>query len=131
MAKLLVYIKLFTGFVISGISYILGGFDMLFSCLTTLMIIDYVTGVFAAICNAKLCSRTGFVGIIKKLCIFAVVAVATVLGHISGIDEVRDLAVSFYIANEGISILENLGKIGIPLPEKLKTVLLQLKEEEK
>ena len=104
---------------------------MLFTCLTTLMITDYITGVFAAICNESLCSRTGFIGIIKKLCIFAVIAVATVLGHITEIDEVRDIAVSFYIANEGISILENLGKIGVPLPEKLKKVLLQLKEEEK
>ena len=50
-------------------------------------------------------------------------AVATVLGNITGVDGVRDIAGSFYIANEGISILENLGKIGVPMPEKLKSIL--------
>lgn len=131
MTKILFFIKLGFGCVVSVFSYLMGGFDVLFLCLTALIVIDYISGVLAAICLGQLSSKTGFLGIIKKICIYFCVAVATVLGNISGVDGVRDLAVSFYIANEGISILENLGKIGVPMPEKLKSILIQLKEEEK
>ncbi len=130
LSKLLFGIKLGFGAAVSTLSYLMGGFDVLFYCLTTLIIIDYTSGVLAAVCYGRLSSRTGFLGIIKKICIYLVVAVATVIGNITGVEGVRDIAVSFYIANEGISILENLGKIGVPLPEKLKSILVQLKEEE-
>ncbi|MBQ9997528.1 MAG: phage holin family protein [Clostridia bacterium] len=129
MEKIILYIKIASSVIMSGISYFLGGFDVLFICLLSLVVIDYISGVLAALCNKTLSSRTGFIGIIKKVCIFLVVAVATMIGMFTGIDGIRDLTVSFYIANESVSVLENLGNIGVPLPQKLKDVLLQIREE--
>lgn len=129
MDNIVLYFKVAVSLVISGISVIIGGFDLLASCLLTFVVIDYITGILAALCTKTLSSRTGFNGIIKKICIFIVVAVAHCAGDISGINELRDIAVSFYIANEGISVLENLGRIGVPFPNKLKAVLAQLKKE--
>lgn len=129
MNKVLFYIKIAAGIAISCIGRLTGGFDMLLSCLATLVVIDYITGISAAVCTGTLSSRTGFNGIIKKLCIFIAVAVANCVGCVTGISGIRDITVSFYIANEGISILENLGRVGVPLPEKLKSVLIQLKKE--
>lgn len=129
MEKIILFIKISISVVISGISYFLGGFDVLLICLFSLVVIDYISGVLSALCNKTLSSQTGFIGILKKVCIFLVVAVATMIGIFTGIESVRDLTVSFYIANESVSILENLGKIGVPLPQKLKDVLLQIKEE--
>ena len=112
------------------VSYLLGGFDMLISCLLTMTVIDYITGITAAWIKCELSSHVGFNGIIKKICIFLAVAVAHSVSEITGIDGLRDVTVSFYIANEGISILENLGRIGVPLPKKLVEVLMQLKNNE-
>ncbi len=129
MEKIILYIKIASSVIMSGISYFLGGFDVLFVCLLTLVVIDYISGVLSALCKKTLSSRTGFVGIIKKVCIFLVVAVATMVGIFTGVETIRDLTVSFYIANESVSILENLGNIGVPLPQKLKEVLMQIREE--
>ncbi len=129
MGKIILYLKLSASVIMSWLSYFLGGFDVLFICLLTLVVIDYISGVLSALCKKTLSSRTGFVGIIKKVCIFLVVAVATMFGIFTGLESIRDFTVSFYIANESVSILENLGNIGVPLPQKLKDVLLQIREE--
>ena len=124
--KMTTFKILFAG--IGGVmSYLLGGFDMLISALLTFVVIDYITGILAAWINCELSSHVGFNGIIKKICIFLAVAVAECITHVTGVNGLRDIAVSFYIANEGLSILENLGRIGVPLPEKLIEVLKQLK----
>ncbi|MBQ7076044.1 MAG: phage holin family protein [Clostridia bacterium] len=129
MSKVIIAIKVGFTAIVGGLSVLLGGFDALIICLCSLVIFDYITGVFCGIIQKKLNSRTGFIGIIKKVCIFLVVAVANSIGDITGISGLRDIAVSFYIANEGISIVENLGIIGVPLPKKLIEILEQLKNK--
>ena len=111
--------------------WVLGGFDGFLYALVALVAVDYLTGLLAAGVERKLSSSVGFKGIAKKVVIFCLVAV----GHI--IDTyvmrngsvLRTAVIFFYLSNEGISILENAGRIGLPVPERLKNVLEQLKEE--
>lgn len=107
----------------------LGGFDSLLITLVILIAVDYVTGVIGAIYEKKLSSSVGYKGIIKKVLMILVVGVAVTLQRIlpEGLP-LREITILFFIANEGLSILENAAKV-IPLPQKLKSVLLQLKEK--
>ena len=112
-------------------SFLFGGVDMFLKILIAFAIIDYISGVIAAIVNNKLNSTSGFKGIFKKVCIFLVVAVAHMIGQALDMPSVRSLVCGYYIANEGISILENSAKAGLPIPEKLKEILEQLKNDSK
>lgn len=116
--------------ILTSIIYLLGGIDIALKSLLIIMGIDYITGVLSAIYNKKLNSKIGFKGILKKfsyLCIIALsVLIDKVLGQ-SGV--VRTLVIYFFVANDGISILENVGEMGIPLPKKLIEVLEQLKKK--
>ena len=107
---------------------ILGNFDDLLYALVAFVVTDYITGVLRAIVEKKLSSAVGFKGICKKVCIFTLVGVANVLDvHIIGSGCVlRSAMIFFYISNEGISIIENATKIGIPVPQKLQDMMLQL-----
>ncbi len=107
----------------------LGGFDSLLLTLIILIVVDYVTGVIGAIYEKKLSSSVGYKGIIKKIIMILVVGVAVTLQRImpEGLP-LREITILFFIANEGLSVLENAAKI-IPLPQKLKDVLFQLKEK--
>ena len=125
------YLKLFLGGLNSVIGYLLGGLDAMLICLFTFMILDYVTGIIKAFKNKKLSSETGFYGILKKITILVVIMVAVQVDTALQLNDVmRYLAIGFYIANEGLSILENAGEIGIPLPEKLKESLESLRSDE-
>lgn len=95
------------------------------------MVLDYVTGLVSAYIRKEISSSTGFRGIAKKVFILVLVAVGHVLDSrvIEDGTVCRSAVIGFYIANEGISILENSGKIGLPLPEKLLNVLKQLKNK--
>jgi toxin secretion/phage lysis holin len=91
--------------------------------------VDYLTGVLRAIVEKQLSSRIGSKGIAKKVAIFLVVGI----GHLAdvyllggGASTLRTAVIFFYIANEGISLLENATAIGLPVPDKLKDVLAQL-----
>ena len=99
----------------------------------TFIILDYVTGVTVACINKNVSSERGFKGIAKKLIILLVVAVGNIVDiYILGGGAVcRSTVIGFYLANEGISILENAGNLGIPLPKKLVSVLKQLKNDNK
>lgn len=99
--------------------------------LITFMVLDYVTGLVSAYIRKEISSSTGFRGIAKKVFILVLVAVGHVLDSrvIEDGTVCRSAVIGFYIANEGISILENSGKIGLPLPEKLLNVLKQLKNK--
>ena len=110
-------------------SYVYGGLDVLLTALLICIVIDYITGILAAAYQGKLNSSTGFKGIIKKVVILLVVAVAYTIGHAVGVDSVRDLVIGFYIANEGISILENAGRMNVPVCKQLSKILEQLKDE--
>lgn len=109
-----------------------GGFDGLLYALLAFAIIDYVTGLGVAVINKKLSSEVGFRGIFKKILIFAIVGLAHLLDvEVLKIgDTLRTACIFFYLANEGISILENASKIGLPVPKKIRAVLDQLKEED-
>ena len=117
----------FTG--IGGwLGYFLGGWDGLLYALNAFVAIDYVTGVMCAISNHTLSSEVGFKGICRKVLIFLLVGIGSILdAHVIGSGSVlRTAVIFFYISNEGVSILENAARLGLPVPEKIKVVLEQL-----
>lgn len=120
------------------LGYFLGGCDGLLYALIAFVVIDYITGVMCAIINRELSSAVGFKGIFRKVLIFLLVGIANIIDvQVVGTGAVlRTAVIFFYISNEGVSLLENAGHLGLPIPEKIKTVLEQLhdraeKEEEK
>lgn len=114
------------------IGWFLGGFDGLLYALVAFVIIDYITGIMVAILEKKLSSSIGFKGIFKKVLIFTFVGI----GHIVDIyilqngSAIRTAVIFFYLSNEGLSIVENAAKIGLPVPESLKKVFTELKKED-
>jgi toxin secretion/phage lysis holin len=100
--------------------------------LLALMLIDYATGIICAIIKKNLCSSIGFKGILKKVSILIIVSVSQIIdvNMLSDSGVLRSSVIAFYVVNEGISILENSSKIGIPLPLKLKNILKQLNEDQ-
>lgn len=107
----------------------LGGWDVALRVLVALIVVDYVTGVIIAILDKKLSSEIGFRGLFKKMMIFALVYLAVLVDQATNTDVIRTLTIMFYIANEGISVLENSTILGVPYPEPLKNILLQLKNK--
>jgi len=111
--------------------YYLGGIDIALKSLLVVIIVDYITGVLSAIYNNELSSKIGFRGIIKKFCYIFIVALSVTLDKILGnTGTIRNLVIYFFVANDGISILENVSEMNIPLPKKLVEVLEQLKNKE-
>ena len=111
-------------------SYIFGGFDSLLIALLSLMVLDYISGITKAIYNRKLNSHIGFKGLLKKVMIILVIVLVSVLQKaLSGAVPLRDVVLMFYLANEGISIIENLGTV-IPIPDKVKQFFEQLQSNE-
>lgn len=113
--------------------YLFGEFDGIMTALISLIVLDYITGIIAAAVEKKLSSEIGAKGIAKKMIMLLTVAVANVV-DVSVIGEgnvLRSVAAIFYIANEGISLLENGARLGVPIPKKLIDVLVQLKDEKK
>ena len=110
------------------LGYFLGGCDGLLYALTAFVVIDYITGVMCAIINRELSSAVGFKGIFRKVLIFLLVGIANIIDvQVIGTGAVlRTAVIFFYISNEGVSLLENAGHLGLPIPEKIKTVLEQL-----
>lgn len=113
------------------IGWFLGGFDGLIYTLVAFVVIDYITGVMVAITTGKVSSRIGFQGIAKKVVIFSLVGIGQMLDFyiIQNGSAIRTAVVFFYLSNEGLSILENATRIGLPIPEKLKKVFIEMKEE--
>lgn len=110
------------------LGYFLGGCDGLLIALVVFAVMDYVTGVMCAAADRKLSSEVGFKGICRKVLIFMMVGIANVLDiQVVGSGSVlRTAVIFFYLSNEGISLLENAAHLGLPIPEKLKMVLVQL-----
>jgi len=114
----------------SLVTYLLGGWSALVQILVTFVVIDYITGVLAAAYHGKLDSNIGLKGIAKKVFIFVIVACGHLVDGTMGTNNiVRDAAIYFYIANELISILENAGAIGLPVPDVLKNSIDRLKSK--
>ena len=110
--------------------YLLGGFDKALECLIVVVVLDYITGVISAWYNKKLDSKVGIKGIVKKFSYFLLIVLSVEIDKTLGqIGIIRNLVIYFFVANDGLSILENVGKMNIPIPKKLKEALLQLSEE--
>ncbi len=108
---------------------LLGGWDMGLQVLVLFMTLDYLTGITRAIKDKELSSALGIDGIAKKITILFIVAVAVGIDNVTGAAGIIRLAsIWFYIGMEGISILENGARIGVPIPEKIKDALLQIKD---
>lgn len=110
------------------LGYFLGGCDGLLIALVMFVVMDYISGVMCAIADKTLSSEVGFKGICRKVLIFVLVGIANILDvQVIGTGSVlRTAIIFFYISNEGISLLENAGYLGLPIPGKIKTVLEQL-----
>ncbi len=117
------------------LGYFFGEFDGFIHALIAFVILDYISGMLAAYIKRELSSRAGFNGIVRKVTIFIVVGVSQIidrelLSHIDlfkGTEMIRDMVICFYLANEGLSILENAIKIGIPIPNVIKERLAAFK----
>lgn len=113
--------------------FLFGDMDGLMYTLIALIVLDYISGVIAAVIEKKLSSEIGAKGIAKKVLMLLIVAVANIVdinvireGHV-----LKSVTIFFYIANEGISLLENGSRLGVPFPKKLLDVLEQLKNKDK
>ena len=118
--------------VIGGwLGWFLGECDGLMYALIAFVVADYVTGVMCAVSDKRLSSEVGFKGICRKVLIFVLVGMANILDmHVIGTGCVlRTAVLFFYISNEGVSVLENAGHLGLPVPAKLLDVLEQLHED--
>jgi toxin secretion/phage lysis holin len=132
--KTMDYIKLKTVVGLSGaclaeiICSMLGGWDLWLKALVVFVILDYLSGVLAACIEGKLNSEIGYRGICKKVFIFILVAIAYQIDILFSMTAIRTATIGFYLATEGLSILENAGKSGLPLPDSLKNVFEKLKD---
>ncbi|MDE6746914.1 MAG: phage holin family protein [Oscillospiraceae bacterium] len=113
--------------------FLFGDRDGLMIALIGLIVMDYISGIIAAVVEKKLSSEVGAKGIAKKIFMLLIVAVANIVdinvigeGHV-----LKSVTVVFYIANECISLIENAGRLGVPVPKKLLDVLEQLKNKDK
>lgn len=114
------------------LGWYLGGLDGFLHALIVFVALDYLTGVIVAIMEKKLSSEIGFKGILKKVLIFVLVGIGNMVDvHLlKNGSAIRTAVIFFYLSNEGISILENCSKAGLPIPDKLKAVLEQFNKAE-
>lgn len=112
-------------------AFLFGPWDGLLTALLIAVAIDYLTGFAGAAVQGALSSEVGFHGLLRKVTIFLIIGLATALDRLvlSTNGALRAAVCLFYIVNEGLSILENTAKIGLPLPEALKNALTQLSEK--
>ena len=119
-----------TGTLFAGIMYFLGGWDMSLEILLVMILLDYITGVFKAIFNKKLSSEVGIKGVIKKVGYLVIVGVGVMLDRIIGdTGAIRNIVIFFFIANEGISLVENWVAMGLPMPQVIIDTLEQIKQK--
>ena len=110
--------------------WVFGPWDTLIAVLLGFVVLDYIMGVIKAAALKELSSRVGSKGLAKKVGIFAMVAVAAMLDRVAPMNgAIRAAVAIFYIANEGLSILENAGALGLPMPDKLREALAQLRDK--
>ena len=123
-------INFITSTLLTTVVYFLGGLDIALKTLLVFIVFDYITGICKAIHNKKVNSSIGAKGITKKVGYLIVVAMAVLLDQTMGnTGAIRSIVIYFFVANEGISILENWGSMGLPLPKKIFDVLEQIKNE--
>ena len=124
--------KKIMAFFCTVISFLFGDIDGMFIALVSLIVLDYISGVAAAAVEKRVSSAVGARGIAKKLFMLLIVALANIIDiNVIGGHTLRTVTVVFYLCNECISLIENAGRIGVPVPAKLLQVLEQLKEKER
>ncbi len=131
MSKIQIIIDSIAGAVGAVLGFMYGEVNGLFWALIAFMALDYITGVIVAVIEKRLSSEVGFRGLAKKFLILVFVAV----GHIAdtyilgGTPAAMSAVMLFYIANEGISIIENAAALGLPVPKKLTNIMEQIKNK--
>ena len=116
--------------ILTTIVYLLGGIDIALQSLLIVIVIDYLTGIASAIYNKELSSKMGFKGIIKKFSYLLVVALSVVIDNLLGQSGlIRTLVIYFFVANDGLSIIENMAEMNVKLPQKLIDALEQIKSK--
>lgn len=133
MERIFDYLKLGVVALGTRFTWLFGAWDTPLAILVVLMVLDYITGITRGYLNKELSSDVGLKGIARKAMIFIVLIVAVMLDRLlnTGTWIFRTLTCYFYIANEGISLLENGATLGVPIPDKLKDALVQLKDGHK
>ena len=112
--------------------YLFGGADVALMCLLIAIILDYISGLIKAYNTKQLSSKIGFKGILKKIGILVLVMLSVLVDRVSGnTGAIRTLVIYYFVANEGLSILENSGEAGIPIPAVIKKALKVLKDQSK
>lgn len=131
MSKIFNFFSCMTAVAGGALVYFLGAWDGVLETLVMLMILDYITGLIKAIYLRELSSKIGFEGLLKKVSILIIVALANIISElVSTPVGIREMVIIFYAANEGISILENSAVIIPNMPENIRSVLLQLRDSE-
>ena len=116
----------------TGCVYLLGGWDVSLICLVIVIALDYISGVMKAFVLKSLSSKIGLYGLLKKIGLLLVVMLAVVVDRVTGnTGMIRNLVIYYFVANEGLSIIENLGQAGVPVPQSIKKALKALKKESK
>lgn len=129
LGKIFNSISIVGGFIGGFLAKWLGGYDDILNALVALVILDYVTGVLKAFKTKTLSSEIGFIGLLRKIVIFIVIATAVVCQSIVGDSlPLREIVIIFFVCNEGISLLENASEF-VPIPTKLKDTLIQLRDK--
>ena len=123
-------ITLATAEVCTILYFLFGEFDIALQCLLVFIVLDYISGLIKAYCTKTLSSKIGFKGILKKVGILAIVALSVSLDRLGGdTGAIRTLVIYYFVANEGLSVLENLAEAGIPIPNSIKKALKSIKKE--
>ena len=112
--------------------YLLGGWDVALQCLLLAIVFDYISGMIKAFHAKTLSSRIGFHGILKKVGILLIVMLGVLVDRVTGnTGAVRTLVIYYFVANEGLSVIENLGQCGVPIPASIKKAFKALNKESK
>lgn len=126
--------KEFINFVIAAfldiVVYLLGGIDAAMTALLIFIVLDYITGLTAACMAGEASSKQGFKGILKKFLVLVLIAVSVRIDELTNSGGVlRTLVIYYFVSNEGLSIIENLGQVGVPIPQVLKRAIKELRKE--
>ena len=127
-----IWLKGLLGGVIGLSTYLFGGFDAVLAALLALIAIDFITGIIKSVILKNVSSLKMFEGGAKKIGILLIVAVANIVDNALDMGSIlRAVTISYFIANEGISILENWSMLGLPIPQRLKDILAQVRKDER
>lgn len=114
----------------TALSFAFGGLDAALYCLVIAIALDYISGLIKAYNTKTLSSKIGLKGILKKVGVLIIVMLAVLIDRVTGeTGAIRTLVIYYFVANEGLSILENLGEAGLPIPKFLKDALKNLRKE--